>query len=338
MQALSNASLQVGKFGKSIASPGCGILAMDESNATCGKRLAAIGLENTEANCQAYRTLLVTAPDLGQYISAAILFEETLYQSTTDGRKIVEVLVQQNIIKWIMIDYNKVWFPWLVQITSRGAKVLKALPLAQLLIINRELVLQNGGLSLVSPNGSSALAVKEASLGLARYAAISQDNGLVPIVEPEILLDGDHGIDNPLKWRRKCGLRSSSTLLRTMSCLKATPKQVAEYTLRLLHQRIPPAVPGIMFLSGGQSEVKATLNLNAMNQAPNPWHVSFSYARALQNICLKKWGGRQQNVKEAQEALLVRAKANSPAQLGKYTGEGESEEAKKGMFVEGYVY
>jgi fructose-bisphosphate aldolase class I len=92
------------------------------------------------------------------------------------------------------------------------------------------------------------------------------------------------------------------------------------------------------FLSGGQSEVKATLNLNAMNQAPNPWHVSFSYARALQNTCLKKWGGRQENVKEAQEALLVRAKANSLAQLGKYTGEGESEEAKKGMFVEGYVY
>ncbi|MCU4190279.1 fructose-bisphosphate aldolase, partial [Flavobacterium sp. HXWNR29] len=117
-----------------------------------------------------------------------------------------------------------------------------------------------------------------------------------------------------------------------------TPEQVADYTLKLLHRRIPPSVPGIMFLSGGQSEVEATLNLNAMNQSPNPWHVSFSYARALQNTCLKTWGGRPENVKAAQDALLTRAKANSLAQLGKYTGEGESEEAKKDMFVKGYTY
>ncbi len=119
---------------------------------------------------------------------------------------------------------------------------------------------------------------------------------------------------------------------------RATPEQVAEYTLKLLHRRIPPAVPGIMFLSGGQSEVEATQNLNAMNQSANPWHVSFSYARALQNTCLKTWGGRPENVNAAQEALLIRAKANSLAQLGKYTGEGESDEAKKGMFVKNYAY
>ncbi|KAF7841050.1 fructose-bisphosphate aldolase 1, chloroplastic [Senna tora] len=119
---------------------------------------------------------------------------------------------------------------------------------------------------------------------------------------------------------------------------RATPQQVSEYTLKLLQCRIPPAVPGIMFLSGGQSEVEATLNLNAMNQSPNPWHVSFSYARALQNTCLKTWGGRPENVKAAQDALLLRAKSNSLAQLGKYTGDGESEEAKKELFVKGYVY
>ena len=119
---------------------------------------------------------------------------------------------------------------------------------------------------------------------------------------------------------------------------KATPLQVADYTLKLLHRRIPPAVPGIMFLSGGQSEVEATLNLNAMNQSPNPWHVSFSYARALQNTCLKTWGGLPENVKAAQDALLFRAKSNSLAQLGKYTAEGESEEATRGMFVKGYSY
>ncbi|KAH0969434.1 hypothetical protein GBA52_028702 [Prunus armeniaca] len=124
---------------------------------------------------------------------------------------------------------------------------------------------------------------------------------------------------------------------------RATPEQVADYTLRLLRKNESPCrpreswqAPHNSFLSGGQSEVEATLNLNAMNQAPNPWHVSFSYARALQNTCLKKWGGRPENVKEAQEALLVRAKANSLAQLGKYTGEGESEESKQGMFVKGY--
>ncbi|KAL2469328.1 putative fructose-bisphosphate aldolase 1 [Forsythia ovata] len=164
------------------------------------------------------------------------------------------------------------------------------------------------------PNGPSALAVKEAAWGLARYAAISQDNGLVPIVEPEILLDGEHGIDRTSEGI----LLKPSMVTPGAECKeKATPKK---------------------FLSSGQSEVEATLNLNAMNQAPNPWLVSFSYARPLQNTCLKTWGGRLENVKVAQDALLVRSKANSLAQLGKYIGEEESDDAKKGMFVKGYVY
>ncbi|KAG8662779.1 hypothetical protein MANES_01G143100v8 [Manihot esculenta] len=218
-----------------------------------------------------------------------------------------------------------------------GAKVLMALPLALLLTTNRVLVLPN----VVSiPNGPSALAAKEAAWGLDRYAAISQDNGLVPIVEPEILLDGDHGIDRTFDVAQKVWaevffylaqnnvvfegiLLKPSMVTPGAECKdRATPEQVADYTLKLLRRRIPPSVPGIMFLSGGQSEVGATLNLNAMNQAPNLWHVSFSYARALQNTCLKKWGGGPENVKEAQEALLVRAKANSLAQLGKYRGGG----------------
>ncbi|MQI72022.1 fructose-bisphosphate aldolase class I, partial [Escherichia coli] len=119
---------------------------------------------------------------------------------------------------------------------------------------------------------------------------------------------------------------------------KASDRQGAGSTLWGLHRRVPSAVPGIMFLSGGQSEVEATLNLNAMNQSPNPWHVSFSFARALQNTTLKTWGGRPENVKAAQDGLLFRAKSNSLAQLGKYTGEGESEEAKKELFVKGYSY
>ncbi|KAG5395386.1 hypothetical protein IGI04_025349 [Brassica rapa subsp. trilocularis] len=201
------------------------------------------------------------------------------------------------------------------------------------------------------PNGPSALAVKEAAWGLARYAAISQDSGLVPIVEPEILLDGEHDIDRTYEVAEKVWaevffylaqnnvmfegilLKPSMVTPGAESKDRATPEQVASYTLKLLRNRIPPA-----FLSGGQSELEATLNLNAMNQAPNPWHVSFSYARALQNTCLKTWGGRAENVNAAQTTLLTRAKANSLAQLGKYTGEGESEEAKEGMFVKGYTY
>ncbi|KAJ6346093.1 hypothetical protein OIU78_008681 [Salix suchowensis] len=318
------------KTAKTIASPGRGILAMDESNATCGKRLASIGLENTEANRQAYRTLLVTVPGLGNYVSGAILFEETLYQSTVDGKKMVDVLVEQKVVPGIKVDKGLVplagsndesWCQGLDGLASRSAAYY-----------------QQGARfakwrTVVSiPNGPSALAVKEAAWGLARYAAISQENGLVPIVEPEILLDENNVMFEGI-------LLKPSMVTPGAECKdRATPEQVAEYTLKLLHRRIPPAVPGIMFLSGGQSEVEATLNLNAMNQSPTPWHVSFSYARALQNTCLKTWGGRPENVQAAQETLLIRAKANSLAQLGKYTGEGESDEAKKGMFVKNYSY
>ncbi|KAJ7543466.1 hypothetical protein O6H91_09G039300 [Diphasiastrum complanatum] len=206
------------------------------------------------------------------------------------------------------------------------------------------------------PNGPSELAVTEAAWGLARYAAISQENGLVPIVEPEILLDGEHSIERTFEVAQKVWakvfyflaenkvlfegilLKPSMVTPGAESGEKATPEKVAEYTLKLLKRRVPPAVPGIMFLSGGQSEVEATLNLNAMNQSPNPWHVSFSYARALQNSVLKLWGGQPEKVEAAQKALLTRAKLNSLAQLGQYSAEGEDAEAKEGLFVKGYSY
>lgn len=342
------------KTAKTIASPGRGILAMDESNATCGKRLASIGLENTEANRQAYRTLLVSAPGLGKFISGAILFEETLYQSTVDGKKIVDVLVEQKIVPGIKVDKglvplagsnNESWCQGLDGLASRSAAYY-----------------QQGARfakwrTVVSiPDGPSALAVKEAAWGLARYAAISQENGLVPIVEPEILLDGEHNIDRTFEVAQKVWaevffylaennvlfegiLLKPSMVTPAAECKeRASPDKVASYTMSLLKRRVPPAVPGIMFLSGGQSEVEATLNLNAMNQSPNPWHVSFSYARALQNTCLKTWGGRPENVKAAQDVLLFRANANSLAQLGKYSPDGESEEAKQELFVKGYSY
>ncbi|KAH9611539.1 hypothetical protein KSS87_007628 [Heliosperma pusillum] len=326
VRASSSYADELVKTAKTVASPGRGILAMDESNATCGKRLASIGLENTEANRQAYRTLLVSAPGLGQYISGAILFEETLYQSTTEGKKMVDVLNEQGIVPGIKVDKglvplpgsnNESWCQGLDGLASRSAAYY-----------------QQGARfakwrTVVSiPNGPSALAVKEAAWGLARYAAITQDNGLVPIVEPEILLDGEHGIDRTFEVAQKVWAETFFYL--------AENKVMFEGIL-LKPSMVTPgaeckdkATPE-QFLSGGQSEVEATQNLNAMNQKQTPWHVSFSYARALQNTCLKTWGGRPENVKPAQDALLIRAKANSEAQLGKYTGEGESEEAKEGM-------
>ncbi|KAH0698985.1 hypothetical protein KY284_013200 [Solanum tuberosum] len=250
------------KTAKTVASPGRGILAMDESNATCGKRLDSIGLENTEANRQAYRTLLVSAPGLGNYISGAILFEETLYQSTVDGKKIVDVLLEQNIVPGIKVDKglvplvgsnNESWCQGLDGLASRSAAYY-----------------QQGARfakwrTVVSiPNGPSALAVKEAAWGLARYAAISQDNGLVPIVEPEILLDGEHNIDRTFEvaqqvWAEVFFYLAENNVMFEGILLKpsmvtpgaeckerATPEQVADYTLKLLQRRIPPAVPGIM--------------------------------------------------------------------------------------------
>lgn len=327
---------------------------MDESNATCGKRLASIGLENTEFNRQAYRQLLCTAPGLGQYISGAILFEETLYQSTVDGKRFVDCLKEENIMPGIKVDKGLVplagsndesWCQGLDGLASRSAEYYKQ---------GARFAKWRTVISI--PNGPSELAVQDAAWGLARYAAISQDNGLVPIVEPEILLDGDHGIDRTLAVAEKVWnevfyylaknnviyegiLLKPSMVTPGAECKdKKSPEVVGEYTLKLLRRRVPPAVPGIMFLSGGQSEVEATLNLNAMNQSPNPWHVSFSYARALQNSVLKSWQGQPENVKAAQTALLIRAKANSLAQFGKYSAEGENEEAKKGMFVAGYTY
>ncbi|KAA8536044.1 hypothetical protein F0562_028522 [Nyssa sinensis] len=230
---------------------GRGILAMDESNATCGNRLASIGLENTEANRQAYPTLLVSAPGLSQNISGAILFEKTLYQSTTDGIKMVDVLQEQNIVPGIKVDKGLVplsgsndesWCQGLDGLASRSAAYYQ----------------QGARLAKCIPNGPSALAVKETAWGLARYAAFSQDNELVPIVEPEILLDGEHGIDRAFGvaqkvWAEVFFYLSENNVMFEGILLKpsmvtpgaeckdsATPEQVAEYTFSLLRRRIPP--------------------------------------------------------------------------------------------------
>jgi fructose-bisphosphate aldolase class I len=204
----------------------------------------------------------------------------------------------------------------------------------------------------------SSIAVAEAAHGLARYASICQSSGLVPIIEPEILLDGEHDIDECLEtfeetWAavfKACAdfgvcleavyLKPSMVTPGAQSGKTADPKTVAEYTLGALKRVVPPAVPGIFFLSGGQSEIQATENLNAMNLGSNPWHVSFSYARALQNTTLKTWAGSDDNIVAAQSKLFQRAGANSKAQKGEYDAATADEDATaaEGMYVKGYTY
>merc|ERR1719335_1684254 len=281
---------------KAITMPGKGILAMDESNGTCGLRLQSIGVENTEQNRQRWRQTLLGTKNLGQYCGGAILFSETLAHETTDGKLMVDLAKENGIIPGIKVDTGLVplvggnegenWCRGLDDLKERTVNFYKA---------GARFAKWR---TTVRVRDHSSLAVTEAAHGLARYANICQSSGLVPIIEPEILLDGEHDIDECLAtfeetWSavfKACadfGVMLEAVLLKpsmvtpgAQSGKESDPETIASYTVGALKRVVPPAVPGIMFLSGGQSEIQATLNLNAMNQSPNPWHVSFSYARA----------------------------------------------------------
>ncbi|KAK4532333.1 hypothetical protein CCYA_CCYA11G3190 [Cyanidiococcus yangmingshanensis] len=342
-----------------IASPGHGILAVDESTKTIGKRLSTIGVENTETNRRAYRELLFTCKGLGEYISGAILYEETLYQSTRDGRPFVDCLKNIGVIPGIKVDKglaplpgatlaHETWCTGLDGLSERaaayyaqGARFAKWRAVIQ-----------------IAPGGPTRQAVVENCYGLARYARTVQDQGLVPIIEPEVLLDGDHTIERCAEVQEEvysilynlCQqqgvflegslLKPSMTLPGADSKQRVSPDTIAEMTIRTLERTIPAAVPGIMFLSGGMTEEEATVNLNALNNRPRkgPWSLSFSYGRALQQSCLKSWMGKDENVRAAQEALLARARANSKANLGKYVPGSEPTLDVTGTFEAGYKY
>jgi len=341
-----------------ITTPGRGLMACDESNPTAGLRLASIGVENSEENRMAYRELLLGASGIGEYISGAILFEETLYQGTSTDKSdkgMVNLCNKQGIVPGIKVDTG---LRPLAGTTEKWCQGLDGLAERTAKYYEQGARFAKWRTVVDIQEGPSEMAIEDAAYGLARYASICQDSGLVPIVEPEILLDGEHDIDTTMAVAQRVwaatfkrlmdnGVLLEGILLKPSMITagaeykgpKPSPEVVADYTLRMLRSRVPPAVPGIMFLSGGQSEVEATLNLNAMNKGgPNPWHVAFSYARALQNSCLKTWVGKPENVEAAQAVLLKRAKANSDAQKGVYSPEGEDAEALKGMFEKGYVY
>jgi fructose-bisphosphate aldolase class I len=295
--------------------------------------------------------------EIGQYLGGAILYEETLFQKTVDGKPFADVLKEIGVIVGIKVDKGTVPLSGCDnETTTQGldglAERCQKYYAAGARFAKWRSVLRIG------KNEPSALAIDENANVLARYASICQANGLVPIVEPEILMDGDHDLERASYVTEKVlaavykklsdhHILLEGTLLKpNMVCpgqdcpKKYTPQQIAQATVTTLRRTVPAAVPGITFLSGGQSEEEATVHLNEMNKvdALRPWSLTFSYGRALQATVLKVWGGKKENIAHAQKALLVRAKANSLASVGKYSGEGASDASGQSLYVKDYKY
>ncbi|GKU98320.1 hypothetical protein SLEP1_g11339 [Rubroshorea leprosula] len=343
---------------KYIGTPGKGILAADESTGTIGKRLASINVENVESNRRALRELLFCTPGALQYLSGVILFEETLYQKTASGKPFVEVMKEGGVLPGIKVDAGTIVLPGTTgETTTQGLDNLGQ-RCAKYYEAGARFAKWRAVLK-ISSNEPSELAIHENAYGLARYAAICQENGLVPIVEPEILVDGPHDINKCAEVTERVlaacykalndhHVMLEGTLLKPnmvtpgSDAPKVPSEVIAEYTVRALLRTVPPAVPAIVFLSGGQSEEEATVNLNAMNKLfkdKKPWSLSFSFGRALQQSTLKTWAGKDENIVKAQSAFLTRCKANSEATLGTYKGDAQlGEGASESLHVKDYKY
>jgi len=327
-----------------IAAPGKGILAADESTGTIGKRFDKIKVENNEANRRAYRELLFTSKGLGQYCSGAILYEETLYQKAEDGTLFVDLMKKEGIIPGIKVDKGLVNIPGTNDETATWGLDGMAERAAKYYAAGARFAKWRSALKITDKEPSE-LAILENAHGLARYATICQENGLVPIIEPEIMMDGTHSLARCQEVTehvlsvvfRVCSeyhVFLEGALLKPnmvtpgheSSEYKTTsPDAIGKATVTALARTVPPALPGVTFLSGGQSEEEASVNLNAINAYnghKKPWSLTFSYGRALQGSCLDAWKGQKDNVLAAQNALLTRAKANSLAQQGQYKGTG----------------
>lgn len=341
-----------------IVRPGYGLLAADESTGTMGKRLAGINVENTVENRQAFRELLFTTPNVEKHISGVIMFEETLDQATKDGTNFVELLKSKDIYTGIKVDKGlKVIGTTDEENATQGLDGLdercKAYYAKGARFAKWRAVLR------INPakGQPTPLAITENAHSLARYAGICQDNGLVPIVEPEILTDGNHDINVCAEASERVFAACMAALqhhkLILEGCLlkpnmvtpgadcetKASHAEIGWATVRTLNRTMVPAMGGIVFLSGGQSEEDASLNLNEMNKIEaskrGPWGLSFSYGRALQSSTLKAWGGKAENVGAAQKTFTARFTANGEATLGKYAGgSGETDN----LHVKNYTY
>ena len=314
-----------------------GLLAADESTGTIGKRLDSIGAENTEDNRRDYRELLFRTEGLGQFISGAILYDETIRQSAADGTSLVSVLQDQGIIPGIKVDTGAKPLPGSADekitegLDGLPARVEEYVGLGARFAKWRAVI-------TIGDNLPSRHCIHTNAHALARYAKICQEGGLTPIVEPEVLMDGGHDIDRCEQvttltlntvfdelYTQQVALEGMilkpNMVISGSECEdQAAAEEVARRTVECMNRCVPAAVPGIMFLSGGQSEEAATTHLNIMNAkfTPVPWKLSYSYGRALQQSCLKTWLGDAGNVSAAQAVLFERARANSAASAGTY--------------------
>lgn len=320
---------------------GKGILAADESTGTIGKRFTSINLENNEENRKNYRLLLANTPDLEKYINGVILFEETLQHKDNSGTSIPEIFTRKGILPGIKVDKGLVTLA-----NTEDEKVTQGLDgLYERLVHYKEQGAKFAkwrNVYSISDFTPSLTAMKAGAEMLARYAAICQSLGIVPIVEPEVLIDGDHTIEH-------CAEATEMVLHELFNALYvhqvelelmvlkpsmitsgknvkpfSTPEEIAEYTITVFRNHVPASVPTINFLSGGQTPQQAADNLNAINSLGyQPWNLSFSYGRALQEECLQAWKGNESNRERAQAVLLNRARLNSLACLGEYSQDME---------------
>jgi fructose-bisphosphate aldolase class I len=326
---------------KQLVGEGKGILAADESDGTIKKRFNSIHLESTGDRRRAYREMLLTTVDVEHYISGVIMFDETIRQSASDGTPFPKLLEAKGIIPGIKVDKGAKPLA-----LAEGETVTEGLDgLRQRLAEYRDLGARFAkwrATYSITDRLPSNYCIWTNAHALARYAGLCQEAGLVPIVEPEVLQDGMHTIERShhvtalvldAVYRELFDQRVDiyGTLLKPNMVLsgydasvRAGHSEVADWTLRCLYKHVPAAVPGIVFLSGGQSDEDATVNLNAMNaKGPHPWHLSFSYARALQSRALRAWAGKDENVELAQRAFYHRAKMNAAARAGSYAPEME---------------
>ncbi|MCL6619189.1 class I fructose-bisphosphate aldolase [Thermomonas hydrothermalis] len=330
---------QLAETARAMVAPGKGIIAIDESTGTIAKRFAAVGIENTEANRRAYRELLLTTPNLNQHISGAILYDETIRQSTRDGVPFAKYMADHGMIPGIKVDkgtHPLAGFPG--EVVTEGLDGLRD-RLKEYAALGARFAKWRAVIT-IGEDMPSGTCIEANAHALARYAALCQEQGLVPMVEPEVLMDGDHDIETCYEVT-EVTLRAlfdalynqnvmlEGTILKASMVVpgkdceeQASVEEVAEATLMCLKTAVPAILPGIVFLSGGQSDEAATAHLNAMNKlGPHPWPLSFSYGRAMQQAALKLWAQDMQgNYAKAQQTVFERARANGLAALGQWEG------------------
>lgn len=333
---------ELSKIAKQMVIHGKGILAADESMPTVGKRFASISLENTEDNRRAFREMLLTSPGEGQYISGVILFDETIKQNTSSGKSFVSVLQEEGILPGIKVDSGiKEMAPGSVEkVTTHGLSGL-ADKLKDYVALGAKFAKWRAVIT-ISDTTPTAQNIAQNAQDLALYALECQKAGLVPMVEPEVLLEGNHSLQKSAEVLeqtltavfdelKKAGVAMEGTILKSSmaisgkdSGVKDTPQEVAEATVNVFKKVLPKELAGVVFLSGGQSELQATENLNAINKlGKQSWPLTFSYARALQDGATKTWQGKKENLDAAQKVFLHRAKMNGLASEGKYSPDME---------------